>query len=311
MAKEKTKKKGFWYQAYRYRYLLLMISPVILYFILFSYIPMGGIVMAFKKYNFRDGIFGSPWNGLKNFKFFFASGEAWRVTKNTFLYNIAFMVCSTFTSVALAIALSDVKNKYFKKISQSVMLLPHFISWVVVSAITYALLGMQTGVINNFLVSLGHERVNFYTMPQAWKWILVIANVWKGAGYGSIVYLATITGIDSSYYEAAEVDGASAFQKLRYITLPFLRPAIVTMILLQLGHSFRGNFGMFYPMVGDNGLLYKTTDVIDTFVYRLLMNENNYGQSTAIGLYQSVLCFVFIVVVNRITKKIDEDSALF
>lgn len=311
MAEHKAKKKGFLFHLYHYRYLLVMILPVLIHFILFSYIPMGGIVIAFKKYNFKDGIWGSPWNGLKNFKFFFSSGEAWRVTRNTFLYNIAFMVCSTFVNVVVAIALSEIKNKYFKKISQSVMLLPHFISWVVVSAITYALIGMQTGVINNIIANLGYSRINFYAMPKAWKWILVIAYIWKGTGYGSIVYLATITGIDTSYYEAAEVDGATAFQKVYYITLPFLRPTIVTMILLTLGNSFRGNFGMFFPMVGTNGLLYQSTDVIDTFVYRLLMNNNNYSQSTAIGLYQSVLCFVFIIFVNWITKKIDSDSALF
>ena len=291
--------------------LYFMIAPSTIYFLIFAYLPLFGLIIAFKNYNYTDGIFFSPWCGLDNFKFLFESGKVWSLTRNTIVYNVIFLITSIAFEVLLAVFLSEIVGKRLKKICQSVMILPNFISWVVVSVFVYNFLNFETGVINRFLISAGLQPIQFYAETGAWKYILVFANLWKGAGYGSIIYLATITGMDAEIYEAAEIDGASAWKRIRHITLPLLTPTIITMSLLSVGRLLRGNFDMFYQLIGNNGMLYESTDILDTYIFRALLSSPNIGMSSAVGFLQSVLCFAIIVVVNKAVKMYEKDYALF
>ncbi|EXX90404.1 sugar ABC transporter permease [Paenibacillus darwinianus] len=302
---------GFWRDVVKHRTLLLMLAPAVLYFILFAYVPMAGIVLAFKQFNYAGGIFGSPWNGLDNFRFFFESGDAWRVTRNTALYNIAFIVVNNVLQIAAAILLFEVAGKWFRKITQTVLFLPYFISWVVVGAIAYNLFNYDVGTVNVLLKATGMEPVDIYNTAAYWPVILVIVSAWKAVGYGTIMYLAAITGIDTEMYEAAEIDGANVFQRILNITIPNLYPTVIILVLLAIGNIFRGDFGLFYNMVGNNGLLFSSTDVIDTFVFRSLTTSNEIGMSAAAGFYQSVLGFATIMLANWAVRKYDKDRALF
>lgn len=305
------KKKGFGYKLKKYRVLLLMLAPAVLYIMLFSYVPMVGALMAFKDYNYADGIFHSPWCGLQNFKFFFSSGQALKITLNTLGYNLLFIVVGTVLQVTVAILLSELKGTRFKKTAQSMLFLPYFISWVIVSVIAYNLLSYDSGMINSILSKCGMEKISFYEEASFWPAILVFFSVWKGIGYGSVMYLAAIMGIDTSMYEAAEIDGANVFQRIFRITLPCLMPTLITLFLLAMGGIFRGNFDMFYNLIGTNGILYNATDVIDTFTFRALISSNDFGMASASGLYQSVFCFLTVVTVNKLVKKYNESYALF
>lgn len=305
------KKKGFGYKLKKYRVLLLMLTPAVLYIVLFSYVPMVGALMAFKDYNYADGIFHSPWCGLQNFKFFFRSGQALKITMNTLRYNLLFIAVGTILQVTVAILLSELKGARFKKTAQSMMFLPYFISWVIVSVIAYNLLSYDSGMINSVLGRWGMEKISFYEDASFWPAILVFFSVWKGIGYGSVMYLAAIMGIDTSMYEAAEIDGANVFQRIVRITLPCLMPTLITLFLLALGGIFRGNFDMFYNLIGTNGILYNATDVIDTFTFRALISSNDFGMASASGLYQSVFCFLTVVTVNKLVKKYNDSYALF
>lgn len=291
--------------------LYLMIAPAVIYFVIFAYLPLIGLIIAFKNYNYTDGILFSPWCGLDNFKFLFESGQVWSLTRNTIVYNVAFLVTGIAFEVILAVFLSEIGGKRFKKFCQSVMILPNFISWVVVAVFAYSFLNFETGVINRILMSMGRDPIQFYSEVGAWKYILVFANLWKSAGYGSIIYLATITGLDTTVYEAAEIDGANAWQRIRHITLPLLTPTIVTMSLLSVGRLLRGNFDMFYQLIGNNGMLYESTDIIDTYIFRALLSSPNIGMSSAVGFLQSVLCFIIILAVNKAVKMYEKDYALF
>lgn len=304
-------RSGFWSDLVKYRTLLLMLLPGILFFIVFAYVPMAGVVMAFKQYTYDGGIFGSPWNGLDNFRFFFESGQAWQVTRNTALYNIAFIIVNNVLQITVAILLFEVANKWFRKIFQTMLFLPYFISWVVVGAIAYNLFSYDYGMINVVLTTFGMTPIDIYNTAEYWPVLLVLVSAWKAVGYGSIMYLAAITGIDTEMYEAAEIDGANVFQRISKITLPNLYPTIIILVLLAIGNIFRGDFGMFYNMVGNNGLLFANTDVIDTFVFRALTSSNDIGMSSAAGFYQSVLGFVTILFANYAVRKYDKDRALF
>ena len=295
----------------RNRILILMLLPAVAYFLLFSYLPMTGVVVAFKNYNFRDGIFGSPWVGLDNFKYFFISGQAWTVTRNTILYNLLFIAVNTILQMGLAILISEISGKYFKKITQTVMFLPYFISWVVVGMIAYNFLNVEYGTINALISKLGAEKINFYGTTWVWPIILVFFSAWKNVGYGTVLYLAAIMGIDTEIYEAAEIDGANIFQRIFKVTIPCLVPTLIILTLLAIGNIFRGDFQMFYQLVGNNGPLFNTTDVIDTFTFRSLINSGEVGMSAAAGLYQSVFCFITIVFTNFLVKKYDSDYSLF
>lgn len=309
--KPKSGFKTFLKKLHKYRIYLLMLAPAVIYTLIFAYYPMTGIVMAFKKYTYAGGIWGSPWNGLENFKFFFKSGQAGLVTRNTVLYNIAFILVGTFTQVAVAVFLTEIHGKRFRKVSQSMMFLPYFISWVIVGVMTFNIFSSDYGFLNRLIVALGGEKIAFYTKPEAWPFILIFFNIWKGVGYGSVMYLAAIMGIDTSIYEAAAIDGANVFQRIFKVTIPMIMPTMAILLLMSVGGIFKGNFDMFYNLVGSNGLLYNYTDVIDTLAMRALISSNDFGMSAAIGLFQSVLCFITVTIVNKLVGMYDKDYALF
>jgi putative aldouronate transport system permease protein len=311
MLKEPKASKGLFASISDNRTLLLMLAPATLLVFVFSYIPMGGIVLAFKHFRYQAGIFGSPWVGFENFRFFFISGQAFLVTRNTLLYNLGFIVINTCLEIAFAVILSEMQGKRLKRVVQSFMFLPFFISWVVVSSIAYNILNFEYGALNGLLKSLGLRPVDAYSTPSAWKYILVGLKAWKEVGYGTVVYLAAIVAIDSEMYDAAEIDGANIFQRIRSVTIPCIVPTMVILFLLAVGGIFRGDFGLFYQMIGNNGLLYDATDIIDTFVYRSLTQSSEIGMAAAAGLYQSIMCFVTIMIVNYIVKRTQPDYSLF
>lgn len=291
--------------------LLMMLIPAFMYFFIFSYLPMSGAIVAFKSYNFRDGIFGSPWVGLSNFEYFFKSGQAWTVTRNTILYNVGFIIVNTVLQMGLAIFISEIGGKYFKKITQTAMFLPYFISWVVVGMIAYNFLNVDYGTVNTILNKLGMESINFYGTKWVWPIIITVFCAWKNVGYGTVLYLAAIMGIDQEIYEAAQIDGANIFQRIFKVTIPCLVPTLIILTLLSIGNIFRGDFQMFYQLVGNNGPLFPITDVIDTFTFRSLIQSGEVGMSAAAGLYQSVFCFITIIITNKIVKSYDKDYSLF
>ena len=295
----------------RNKTLLLMLLPALILITIFAYLPMGGLVLAFKNFNYRDGIFGSPWVGLENFKFFFQSGQAWTITRNTALYNLAFILVNTTIEVGFAIVLSEIEHRRIKKLTQSSFFLPYFISWVVVGSIAYGLFNYEHGTVNNIITALGGNPVNVYAEPGVWPVIIIVFNAWKSVGYGMVVYLAAIVGVDASLHEAASIDGANIFQRTWHITLPTILPTVVTLTLMAIGKIFRGNLDLFFQLVGYNGTLFDATDVIDTVVFRLTTTSTTLGQPAAIGFYQSIMCFVTIMVVNWIVRRTAEDYALF
>lgn len=293
------------------RIYLLLLLPALLYVLVFRYIPMIGVTMAFKKYNYSLGLFKSPWVGLKNFRFLIVSGKLWPLTRNTLLYNFAFIVVGMIMEVGFAVIINEIRCKWFKKTFQSFIFLPYFVSWVVAAAILQTVLDYDNGVISRLVKSLGGTMVNIYNTPGPWPFLLVFFKMWKGVGYGSIVYLSAITGIDQEMYEAASIDGASSWQKVFKITIPNLVPTMIIMFLLACGQIFRGDFGMFYQLIGNNGMLLGVGDILDLYIYRAMAGNANLGYGAAAGLYQSVLCFITIMLANFIVKKIQPDYTLF
>jgi len=289
----------------------IMLIPGVLFFVVLAYLPMMGIIVAFKRYTYEGGFFGSPWVGLENFKFFLITDQIVTVTRNTVLYNIVFLIVNNTLEISIAIILSELFGKYFKKITQSIMFLPYFISWVVVGAFIYNIFNYEFGVLNTFLKSIDMLPVDIYANESIWKYIIIAFNAWKIVGYGTVIYLAAIMGIDLQIYEAAEIDGANIFQKIRHITIPSLIPTMIILVLLSIGNIMRGDFAMFYQIVGNNSLVLGQTDVIDTFVVRSLMDMQEFGMSAAAGLYQSVFGFILIMVVNWVIRKYDKDYSLF
>jgi putative aldouronate transport system permease protein len=294
----------------------LMMAPGLLFIAVMCYIPMGGAMIAFKDYNPRDGILGSPWMDplFKNFEFFFKSETARIVTFNTLFYNIIEMVAVTLGALVLAILLSEVKNKFLSATYKGSILLPVFLSWIVVQYIVFGMLSVDRGIVNNIISSNGGDAVYWYSEPFYWRFIIPFAYLWKNIGYYSVLYVAAIAGINTDYYEAAQLDGASKWQQVKYVTLPLLKPIIIVLSLLWVGKLFNGGLGDwngFYTLSNDSGALYAATDVIDTLVFRSLKKLNDYGMSSAIGLYQAVVGFVLVLVSNYIIKKTDPDSALF
>ncbi len=291
--------------------LYLMLIPAVVLTVLICYIPMAGIVIAFKDYKYNLGIFGSPWVGLQNFKYFWESGQLWLLTKNTLLYNIMFMAADTVVRIFMAILICEMCTKYFKRTLQSIMMLPHFMSWVIIGGLAYSMLNYEFGTLNSVLTSLGMERVDVYNNEGVWKYIFLFVRLWHGTGYGMIFYLAAITGINPELYEAAYLDGCGIVKRIRYVTIPMILPTVSILLLLNLGNILRGNMDMFYQLVGDNANLYDATDVIDTYVFRSLTKLKDYTVTTAAGLYQQVIGCVLVVTVNAIVKKFDPDSAIF
>ena len=292
--------------------LYLMMLPALLYLLINNYIPMAGMVIAFKKLNFAKGIWASPWAGLKNFKFLFASRDAWVITRNTLLYNVAFILVNMVIGIAIAILITEVKNIKLKKLYQSAILLPFLMSMVILSYIVYALLSAENGLVNNSILPLFHmDPIQWYQKPKYWPAILIISNCWKGVGYGCLIYIASLIGIDPSFYEAARLDGASKWQEITKITLPSLVPTIITLLLLSIGRIFYSDFGLFYQVPMNSGVLVSTTNVIDTYVYRALIEQGNISMSSAAGVYQSLVGFCVVMLSNWIVRKVDKDQALF
>lgn len=301
----------FFQQVKKHKTLLLMCVPAILFFLVFSYAPMPGIWVAFVRYNYRDGIFGSQFIGLDNFKFLATSGKLFTLTRNTILYNLAFIILGNILAVFVAILLNEMRSKWFKKVSQTIMFLPYFISQVLVGVLVFNLLNYDTGFVNGVLTRLGMAEWQPYADATVWPVILVIVYLWQQTGYNSVVYFAAIMGIDSETIEAAKVDGANGFQKIRYIILPSLKPTIIILLLFALGGIVKGNFGLFYNIIGNNPILYGTTDIIETYVYRATITDFNFSTASAVGLYQSVVGFIIVMTVNYIVKKIEPDYSLF
>ncbi len=293
-----------------------MVLPGTLWFILLAYIPMAGNVIAFKEYTihpegFIASIIHSDWVGFDNFKFLFSTSDAWVITRNTILYNLVFILLGLALAVALAILLSQLANKRLAKVYQTGMLFPHFLSWVVVSYFVFSFLSMDKGLFNNILESLGMSGISWYHEPEYWPYILTSMNVWKTVGFSSIIYLAAIAGINRDYYEAAMIDGASKWQQIKHVTLPALMPLMVILTILDIGKIFRADFGLFYQVPRDSGTLYSVTNVIDTYVYRGLMQMGDISMTTAAGLYQSMVGLILVLLTNYIVKRIDKDYALF
>ena len=290
---------------------LLMSAPAVALLFVFAYLPMFGIIIAFKEYRFDQGIFGSRWIGFTNFRFLFGSDIAWRITRNTVVMNFLFIVAGTIANITVALLLYELQGKLRAKLYQSAMFLPYFISWVVVGYFVFAFLSLEQGIANKVLVSLGLEPVAWYREPKYWPAILVFVHLWKSVGYGSILYLAVMLSINQELFEAARVDGANKLQQIRYITLPHLVPVVIVLVLFAISGIFRSDFGLFFNVTRNQAALYPTTDVIDTFVYRALRQLNDLGMSAAAGVYQSVVGFVMVVTVNWAIRRIDPDKALF
>ncbi|MBN1777545.1 MAG: sugar ABC transporter permease [Clostridiales bacterium] len=288
-----------------------MCLPAILFFISFSYIPMPYSYIAFTKFNYVKGIFGSPYIGFKNFAFLFTSGQLTLLLRNTILFNLAFILLGNFFQIAFAILLNEVQSHRFKKLTQSMMFLPYFISPVLVSLLVYNLINYDYGFISSIVRTTGGIMPKLYSQAGAWPFIIVAVNLWQTTGYGTIIYFAAITSIDESMIEAATVDGANGFQRIRYIMLPSLKPTVIILLLFAMGGIIRGNFGLFYNLVGNNSVLFKTTDIIETYVYRALMNNFNFSQGSAVGLFQSVVGFGIVLVANTVVRRIEPDYALF
>ncbi|WFR57628.1 ABC transporter permease subunit [Anaerocolumna sp. AGMB13025] len=291
--------------------LYFMALPGIIYLFINNYMPLPGLVLAFKKFNARKGIFGSDWAGLSNFKYLFTTQDAFIITRNTILYNLTFIVINTVCAIAVAIILAELTSKV-KKFYQSAILLPFLISAVIISYLVFAFLSTENGFVNNSILKpFGIEGISWYTEKKYWPFILILVNTWKTVGYNCIIYLSTIVGFDRAYYEAASIDGASKWQQLRRITIPLLKPTIIMLTLLSIGRIFYSDFGLFYQVPQNSGALYSVTNTIDTYVYRGLLELGDITMSSAAGLYQSVIGFILVLSANLIVRKVDSENALF
>lgn len=296
----------------RFYPLYVMMIPGLSYIIINNYIPLTGLQLAFKKFKYVQGIWGSAWNGVKNFTYLFKTGDAWTIIRNTLGYNVVFILLGTVFAIFVAIMLNEVQRKKVQQTYQTVILIPYLISYVIVSYIAYAALGESNGMINNaILIPLGMEPAKFYTDPKYWPVILTTVQVWKTFGYSSIIYFATIIGIDRAYYEAAVVDGAGTWKQITSITLPLIKPVIITLTLLSMGRIFYSDFGLFYQVPMNTGLLYDATSTIDTYVYRGLLETNDVGRASAAGFIQSVLGFLLVLGTNYAVRAIEKEQALF
>jgi len=290
--------------------LYLMTLPPIIWIMVFCYYPMHGILIAFKDFSYKEGIWKSPWVGLDNFRFLFNYNGILRIFSNTILLNVLFIASTTFLSIVLALVFTEIHNRIYNKVVQTIAILPHFVSWTVVAMFLSGIIG-SAGTLTNFIIQKGFENPSFYTEAKWWPLILVLLRIWQGTGYGTIVYIAAIKGFDQEMYEAARVDGATRWQMVTKLTLPLLKTTAIMLTLMSVGKIFNGDFGMIYALVGDNSSIFETTDVVDTFVYRALRQLNNLGMSTATSFFQSIVGLVLVYVTNAITKKIEPDAAIF
>lgn len=305
-------KKSIFQRHKRFIPLYLMMIPGLAYLFVNNYIPMAGIIIAFKQVNFRLGILKSPWVGFSNFTYLFETDDAFTITRNTILYNVAFIILGTAMAIVIAILLNELRSKFGKKAYQTIILVPYLISMVVVSYLVNALLATETGFINNSIIgALGGDPVSWYSTPKYWPFILVLVFLWKNFGYQSIIYYASVVGLDAGLYEAAAIDGATRWQRILHVTLPGLKPTIITLVLMSIGRIFYSDFGLFYQVPMDSGPLINITNTIDTYVYRGLMQSNNIGMSSAAGVYQSLVGCALVLLANFIVNKISKEDALF
>ncbi len=308
---KKTGKHGFLFEMKKNRILYLMCVPGLLFLLLFSYIPLVGIWMAFTNYNVVDGIFGSKFVGLKHLKyFFFGTGMGPKSIYNTLFLNFWGIILGLIFPISIAVFFNEIRGKVYKKFTQSMMFFPYFLSWVVVGTIVYGLFATDVGVVNRLLIKLGFDKVRWYAEPKHWKPILIACNVWKWSGYNSIIYLGAMMGFDTSLYEAAQVDGATRFQQIIHLTLPMLKPTAVVLTLMSIGRIFFGDFGMVYGIIGNNPVIGDSVAVIDTYVYSA-MRSLGFSYSTAVGLFQSVMGLILVTLANAVAKKINDGEGLF
>ncbi|MBQ4515825.1 MAG: sugar ABC transporter permease [Clostridia bacterium] len=291
--------------------LLIMMLPVVVYYLLFNYLPMFGTLIAFKNFNYVDGFFKSPWVGLKNFEFLFQSADAFIITRNTLLYNLVFIFLGMFLSICLAITYDLLGRSKLNRVNQTLAMFPHFISWVIATYFVTALLDIDKGVLNRIITTFGGEPIEWYSESTYWPIIIVVCYIWKTIGYNSIIYYSNIKGFDIEYYEAARIDGASWFQQIIYITFPLLKSIAIIMGILAIGSAFYSDFGLFYLVPKNSGALYNVTSTIDTYVYNGLRQGGNLGMTTATGLYQSLVGFALVITTNAIVRKVSPENALF
>lgn len=291
--------------------LLTMALPGILLLFVFAYLPMFGIIIAFKDYRFADGILGSAWVGLENFRFLFGTDTAFRITRNTLVMNSIFIVTTTIGALLVAILMNEVYQSRMSKYYQTMLFFPYFISWVIASYFVFAFLNGSTGLANQIIERFGGDPPSWYRTPEAWPLVLTVAHIWNSIGFSSIVYLAGILGISPELFEAAKIDGAGKAAQIRYITLPMLYPLIIILVLLAIGRIFHADFGLFFFVPRDTPMLYSTTDVIDTFVYRSLVQLGNISMAAAAGFYQSTVGFVLVITANWVVRRINRDYSLF
>lgn len=307
----RVKKRSFVTDIRKNVFSYLLFLPAGLYTLIFGYLTLPYIIMAFERYNFKLGLLGSPFVGFKNFEFFFKSTNAKLITFNTVYLNLIFIITGTIASIILALMLNEIRQRHFLKISQSSLLFPNFLSWIIVQYVVFALLSSENGWLNSIFASLGLPEVSMYSNADSWPLILALVRVWKGAGMGSVIYMAAIAGMDEGLFEAAKIDGASKFKQITHITLPLLVPTICILTLMAIGKIFYGDFQMIYALVGDNGILLKRTDVIDTFVYRALRQTGDPSAAMAVGLYQAVVGFIMVYGSNKLVRHFFPDGALF
>lgn len=292
--------------------LYLMMLPGALYLLINNYFPISGLVVAFKDYDYGKGIWGSDWSGLKNFEFLFKNSTAWVITRNTILYNLLFIALNTVIGVCIAILLNEIRKKTALKVYQTVILLPYLFSMIIISYVVFGFLSTDTGLLNKgILQPLGMAPVSWYNEAKYWPIILPIVNTWKAFGFQSIIFFSTVVAIDNSYFEAAQLDGASKLQQIWFITLPFLKPVVIMMTLLAVGKIFYSDFGLFYQVTQNSGAIFSTTNTIDTYVYRALTQMGDVGMASAVGVYQSVVGFILVLVVNLVVKKLSPEDAMF
>jgi putative aldouronate transport system permease protein len=295
-----------------------MVLPGVIWLLLLRYLPMFGIIIAFKDYKIYtkapslfNNIMNSKWVGLKNFRFLYATSDAWSMIRNTIGYNALWIVLGLIISVSFAIMLSELTNKFVAKVHQTLMFFPYFLSWVVASYFVLAFLDPTRGLLVHLQQAWGMEVTNWYNDNKPWPIILTLANLWKNVGYSTILYLAAITGIDASQYEAASIDGATKWQQIKYVTIPHLRPMIIILFIMNVGKIFNADLGLFWNVPMNSGPLFPSTQVIDTYVYRALMATNNVGMSAAAGFLQNIVGFICIMAANTVVRRVDEDSSLF
>lgn len=312
---ETKRKRVFWpVREWRHlkqnREILGLFFPGFVYILIFSYLPMFGIILAFKRYRYDQGILGSKWVGFENFKFFFVSEDAWRITRNTVLYEMGYIFLTMVFALLFAILLNEI-GRNASKIYQTALFIPYFLSWVVVSYISYAFLDQQTGYLNTILHWFGMDPHKWYLEKEPWPILLNIASLWKKVGFSALVYYAGVMGINQEYYEAAKIDGATRLQMAMKITIPMLAPLITIMLILAVGGIFHGDFGLHYFIPNNQGMTYPTTDIIDTYVYRALRNVGDVGMSSAVGLYQSLVGMVLVIATNAVVRKLNKENALW